>query len=263
MKSKNHLQFLGSGGSMGIPVIGCECPVCRSGTPENMRLRPSVLVTMGSRRFLVDAGPDLRNQALRYRFSTVDGVILTHAHNDHVAGIDELRLFCLYRKAPLPLLLSSDTYRDVAQRFPYIFGGDKRVVGLVATFDVHLLEAQRGKVDFEGIPISYVTYEQAGMAVNGFRIGDMAYISDIRTYPETIFEDLAGVKVLVVTALRFTQSHLHFTVDEAIDFAEKIGAEQTWLTHISHDLDHEKTNAYLPPHVRMAYDGLEIPFHLA
>ncbi len=254
------LQFLGTGGSMGIPVIGCSCAVCHSEMPHNKRLRPSALVTLGDQRLLIEAGPDLREQALRYGLRTIDGVILTHAHNDHVAGLDELRLFYLYKGAPIPLLLSNDTYDDVAKRFGYIFGQDKRVEGLVACFDIHQLPAERGKVDFVGMTIGYTSYEQAGMRVDGFRFGDMAYISDIRRYPETIFEDLAGVTTLVLTALRYTPSHLHFTVDEAVAFAEKVGARHTWLTHIAHDLDHEKTNAYLPPHVRLAYDGLEITF---
>lgn len=261
MKNQGTLQFLGTGGSMGVPVVGCDCAVCTSTIPYNRRLRPSVLLNLDNKRFLIEAGPDLREQALRYGLKALDGLILTHAHNDHVAGLDEMRLFYLYRGSPIPLLLSQDTYRDIAVRYGYIFGSDRRVEGLVACFDVHTLSGERGSTDFEGFKVDFMTYEQAAMRVNGFRFGDMAYISDIRQFPETIYEDLAGVKTLVITALRFTPSPLHFSVDEAIAFADKIGAEHTWLTHIAHDLDHHKTNAYLPSHVRVAYDGLEIPFY--
>lgn len=254
------LLFLGTGGSMGIPVVGCECAVCHSDNPLNNRLRPSALLKIGGKNFLIDAGPDLRGQALKYPFKTCDGLLLTHAHNDHIAGLDELRVFYMYQKQSIPLLLSADTHRDVAQRFGYIFEQDLRVAGLIPRFKVCLLPEENGKVNFEGLDITYVTYEQAGMRVNGYRIGDLAYISDIRHYSDAIFEHLSGVRTLILTALRFTPSTMHLTVDEAIAFAERVGAKNTWLTHIAHDLDHEKTNAYLPSHIRLAYDGLEIPF---
>ncbi len=261
MTLTGKLLFLGTGGSMGIPVIGCECAVCRSNSDFDKRLRPSALVTIGEKRFLIDTGPDLRQQALRYHLKVCDGILLTHAHNDHVAGMDELRLFYLYGgQKPLPLLLSPETYKDVSARFGYMFGLDPRVQGLMPAFDAHLLKEERGTTEFVGIKIGYCSYFQVGMKVNGFRFGDMAYISDIRNYPETIFEDLQGVRTLILTALRFTPSNIHLSVDEAVAFAERVGAEHTWLTHIAHDLDHKKTNAYLPSHIRLAYDGLEIVF---
>ncbi len=254
------LLFLGTGASMGIPVIGCECAVCSSESSFNKRYRPSALLTIGDRRILLDAGPDLRMQALRYGINSCDGVILTHAHNDHIAGLDELRVFFMRRKEPIPLLLSVDTYRDVALRFGYMFDQDLRVAGLVPRFDIRVLEGDHGVLDFDDLPIRYFTYEQVGMKVNGFRIGNLAYVSDIAKYEDSIFEHLVGVKTLVLTALRFTPSLMHLTVDQAIAFAERVGATQTWLTHIAHELDYEKTNAYLPSHIRLAYDGLEIPF---
>lgn len=125
-------------------------------------------------------------------------------------------------------------------------------------FDLQFLPQREGKVQFLGLPISYVTYEQAGMKVNGYRIGNIAYLTDIRQFEPSIFEQLNGVKTLIISALRYTPSHLHFSVDEAINFAKEIQAEKVWLTHISHELDHHQTNAYLPSHVRMAYDGLEL-----
>jgi len=260
MSTNSSLVFLGTGGSMGIPVIGCECQVCRSDSPFNKRLRPSALLKTGEKVLLLDAGPDLRVQALRLSLRRLDGVILTHAHNDHIAGLDELRCFYMYDKQPMPLLVSMDTLEDIALRFPYLFKGDPRTQGLVTQFAIQKLEEDRGSTQFAGIDLQYVSYEQCGMKVNGFRVGDLAYISDIRKYPESIFEDLSGVKNLVVTALRHEATPMHFSIDEAVEFVERVGAQRAWLSHIAHELDHEKTNGYLPPHIRLAYDGLEVPF---
>ena len=255
------LSFLGTGGSMGVPLIGCHCPVCSSDNPHNHRLRPSALLTYErNKRILIDCGPDFRLQAMRAGLESLDAVILTHTHYDHTAGIDELRIYNARQKKTLPCLLSQATHNDLCTRYGYIFVGDARTKGLVTQFDLTLLPNERGTISFQGLNIGYTTFDQAGMEVNGFRFGELAYMSDIKTYPETIFEDLKGVKHLVISALRFTHSHLHFSVDEALAFAERSGAQHTWLTHIAHEIDHEKANAYLPQNVRLAYDGLKIPF---
>ncbi len=243
---------------MGIPIIGCDCAVCRSEDPYNKRLRPSALLTVDQKRFLIDAGPELRVQALRYGVDRLDGVIFTHSHHDHTAGIDDLRAYSFRNQKPLPVLLSKETADDLMNRYYYLFKSDPSKETVKTRISMQILESTRGSVVFEGLPLRYVTYEQAGMKVNGFIVGSVGYLSDIRHYSETLFEDLIGVKTLILSALRFTSSEFHFSVDEAVDFAKKAGAQHTWLTHISHDLDHEKTNAYLPPSVRMAYDGLEI-----
>lgn len=248
---------------MGIPIIGCDCSICTSDNPSNKRLRPSALITINDRNFLIDAGPDLREQALRYQLKMLHGLLLTHAHNDHVAGLDELRMFFKYHGAPIPLLMSPETYHDVAARFAYIFKDSQQVSGLVPQFDIKLLAESQGEVEFADLKIGYVSYKQAGMRVNGFRFGDLAYISDIHDYSDAIFQQLTGVKTLVVTAIRFTPSPIHFSIDEAIAFSQKVGAEHTWITHIGHELEHEKANAYLPPHIRLAYDGLKIEFNYA
>lgn len=254
------LLFLGTGGSLGIPVIGCECEVCLSDDPYNKRMRPSALITIDNKRFLIDAGPELRIQALHNKISTLDGVLLTHSHHDHTAGMDDLRAYSFKTHNPLPVLLSSETAEDIKKRYYYLFDRNPTYEGVTTRIHMHILEGERGEVMFQGIPIRYVTYEQGGMKVNGFIFGSLAYFSDICLYPDTIFEDLKGVKTLILSALRFTASHLHFTVDDAIDFTLKAGVKDAWLTHISHGLDHSKTNAYLPSNIRMAYDGLELEF---
>lgn len=254
------LEFLGTGGSVGVPVIGCSCEVCRSTDPHNQRLRTSALLNIEGKRILIDSGPDYRQQALRSHIDHLDGVIFTHAHQDHTGGIDELRMYLVRGTTPMPALLSKETYEDLYRRFHYIFVKEGYYDALNAKFQLIFMDEVSGQIEFMGIPLSYFTYKQAGMKVNGIRIGNMAYVTDIKNYDDSIFEHLKGVDQLVVSALRYTPSPLHFTVDEAVDFSKKVGAKHAWLTHLSHDLDHERTNAYLPENVRLAYDGLIIPF---
>jgi phosphoribosyl 1,2-cyclic phosphate phosphodiesterase len=255
---KGKLIFLGTGGSVGIPVIGCSCEVCHSTDPLNQRLRPSALLQCEQRQFLIDAGPDFRMQALRYGITKIDGLLLTHAHYDHTAGIDDLRPLYYRRQAPLPVLLSAATAQELRMRFFYLFqSADEK---FVSRFHLQVLPDQAGSVMFENLLIQYMTYSQGGMLVNGYRIGDLAYLSDIRHFSPSIFEDLEGVRYLIISALRYTPSPLHFSVDEAIDFAKQVKAERVWLTHISHELEHHKTNAYLPEYMSLAYDGLVIDF---
>jgi len=250
--------IMGTGGSMGIPVIGCHCDVCQSENPRNHRMRSACVIKSDSKAILIDAGPDFRLQALKHRLNSLDAVIFTHAHQDHVGGIDDLRPFFLYHNGPLPCYMSKETAQDIQSRFAYIFKKENQGKTLLPKLDFRLLEGQRGIVTIEGIPIRYLTFSQVGMSVNGFVIGDLAYLSDIKEYPETIFEDLKGVKTLVVSALRKDANSIHFTVDEAVAFSRRVGAKETWLTHIAHELDHDQINAELPSGVKMAYDGLEL-----
>lgn len=263
MTTTGTLLFLGTGGSMGVPVIGCDCAVCTSGKSVNQRSRPSALLHLGSKSILIDCGPDFRWQALRFHIKRVDGVILTHAHNDHTAGFDELRLFYFRQHAPVPCLLSKETEADLSQRFHYIFARKGPYEQFIPKFDFQYMEGKTGRVDFLGFPVDFMTYEQGGMQVNGLRFGNLAYVTDIRHYDPLLIEHLRGLDTLILSALRFTPSPLHFDVDEAVEFARRCGAKETWLTHLSHDLDHDQTNAYLPANVRLAYDGLQLPFILS
>lgn len=261
MRKKSKLLFLGTGGSMGIPVIACKCPVCTSSSEYNKRLRPSVYCTIGNQKLLIDCGPDFRQQALKYNIHNIDGVIFTHAHNDHTVGVDDLKVFCLKAGKPLPCLLSPETADELKKRFFYLFEEKEPYAGLMTRFGMQLLEYNRGEVVFLGVKIHYFSYEQLHMKVNGYRIGDLAYVTDIRKHPPTIFKELEGVKTLIISALRMEPTRMHFSFDEAVDFSRQVGAENTWLMHIAHEIDHQKGNAYLPENVRLAYDGLEIEFH--
>lgn len=253
--------FLGTGASAGVPVIGCRCPICTSASPKNRRLRSSGLLKIGSKRLLIDVGPDFRQQALRYQIDQLDGLLLTHTHYDHVAGIDELRIFNFRMQRPMPCLLSKETLGDLQRRYYYLFEPNLEGATTSAQLCVRLIEEEFCPVAFEGVSFNVLTYLQSGMKVNGFRFGDFAYLSDIRDFDEKrVFEALKGVKKLVVSALRKEPSPVQFTVDEAALFAKRAGAEETWLTHLSHSLDYEETEKSLPEGIRMGYDGLEIEF---
>lgn len=260
MSHTGRFLFLGTGASMGVPLVGCDCAVCQSPDPHNKRLRPSGLVQVKDRVLLIDPGPDFREQALRANVEHVDGVIITHTHYDHIGGMDDLRIFFFRQGQPLPCLLSKGSLKDVKDRMAYLFEERTHGQNITAQFDFQVLGAAQGEEDFLGVHLNYLTYRQGTMLVNGFRFGDFAYCSDICDYRDDIFEQLRGLDTLVISALRHEPSHVHFTVAEALAFAEKVGARMTWLTHVAHDLDHKTTNAALPDNVQLAHDGLEVAF---
>jgi phosphoribosyl 1,2-cyclic phosphate phosphodiesterase len=252
--------FLGTSASAGIPVIGCKCAVCTSASPYNQRLRPAGLVQIGGKSLLLDVGPDFRQQALKYKISHPDGLILTHTHYDHIAGVDELRAFYVRSKKPFPCLLSRESLEELRARYAYLFQPIGDVPTLSAQLAFQTLEEEVGNTEFLGLKLGYMSYFQGGMKVNGFRFGDFAYVSDIREYDGTVFVALKGVQKLVLSALREAPSKLHLTLDEAVAFAQKVGAKETRLTHVSHSVDHEAINRKLPPAIQLGYDGLEMEF---
>ncbi|MBN4066776.1 MBL fold metallo-hydrolase [Simkania negevensis] len=260
VSKKGHFLFLGTGGSMGVPVIGCGCAVCSSKNPHDKRLRAAGILSYKNKRILIDPGPDFRHQALRAGVTALDGVIITHTHYDHIGGIDELRIFFIRAGKPLPCLVSRETYDALAKRYDYLFTPQQANDSLTAQFDFHILDKKQGDVIFCDIPMTHMEYFQGSMGITGIRVEDFAYISDIRDYPDTIFQSLQGVNILVLGALRHTSSYLHFSVEEAIEFARAVGAEQTWLTHIAHEVDHETTQKMLPPQVQLSFDGMELKF---
>jgi phosphoribosyl 1,2-cyclic phosphate phosphodiesterase len=221
-------------------------------------MRSSALLSVGKTQILIDAGPEFRLQALRGKITSLSAVLLTHAHADHIAGLDDLRAFYFLTQKKLPCFLSEETLREVEQRFPYFFKGIIEKQSVPAQLAFQRLEGERGTFSIEGVPFSYFSYAQAGMKVTGFRYQNVAYVSDIRDYGEAVFDALDGVDTLVLSALRHTASPLHLSISEAAAFARKVGATRTFLTHLSHELDHEKTNAELPADVQLGYDGLEI-----
>jgi phosphoribosyl 1,2-cyclic phosphate phosphodiesterase len=249
--------FLGTGASAGVPLIGCKCSICASASPKNKRLRPSGLVRVGGKTLLLDVGPDFRSQALQHHLDHLDGLLLTHTHYDHVAGIDEIRLFNIRQKMAMPCLLSQESFAEIQKRYYYFFLNEGAGC---AKFDFSILPKDIGKIEFLGVPIHYCTFSQGGMKVTGFRFGDFAYISDIHKFDESIFAMLQGVHKLVLSSLKPETSPFHLSFDEAIAFAKRAGARETWLTHLGHFIDHDEGNALLPPEMRIAYDGLTLEF---
>jgi phosphoribosyl 1,2-cyclic phosphate phosphodiesterase len=257
---KANFLFLGTGASTGVPLIGCSCSVCQSTDPHNKRLRPAGLLRVGDKTLLIDVGPDFRQQALACGLTTLDGLLLTHTHYDHIAGIDELRVFNFRQQKPFPVLLSHESMADLKERYAYMF--KKRLEGdsHATTLDCHLLPGAAGTLDFLGVEIRYVSFQQASMKVNGFRIGSFAYVTDIQEYDEEVLRFLEGVEWLVLSALREDPSPVHFSLAEAADFAQKVGATRTWLTHLSHAVDQKSASAKLPTNVQLGFDGLEFSF---
>jgi phosphoribosyl 1,2-cyclic phosphate phosphodiesterase len=251
--------FLGTGASAGVPVIGCQCAVCSSSLSYNSRLRSAGWLQVGDRSFLIDVGPDFRQQALTHKIGRVDGLLLTHTHYDHIAGIDDLRIYSVRQNKPIPCLLSRESFDELQMRYHYFF---KKGKNMTAQFSYQMVNDQTGSTFFEGMTVDYAHYLQGDMKVTGYRIGDFAYLTDIRDYDETIFSFLQGVNYLVLSALREEPSHLHLSLEEAVAFARKAGALCTRLTHLSHLLDHEETNRKLPPDVQLGYDGLTMKFEV-
>ncbi len=253
---KGTFQFLGTGASAGVPLIGCKCPVCSSTSPKNKRFRPSGIIHVHGKSLLIDITPDFRSQALQFGVDSIDGLLLTHTHYDHIAGIDEVRIFNVRQKRALPCLLSDESLGEIERRYHYFFNKE----GLSAKFDFVPLKGDTGSTEFLGVEVGYCSYSQGGMKVTGYRVGEFAYISDIRKFDDSIFEALQGVKKLVVSALNAEPTPFHLSLKEAVAFSDRVGAIETWITHISHFIEHEAINALLPPHVRMAYDGLKLEF---
>ncbi len=254
------LLFLGTGSSGGVPIIGCRCAVCQSTSPYNKRLRPSVLIRLGEKNILVDPGPDFRQQALRHGIENINSVWITHSHFDHVGGIDDLRIFCFLENKPIHCLLSEVTYEEIKKRFFYLFEKRKETGNQTVRFEYQVLKSGRGEINFHGVYLKYFSYFQGDMQVTGFRVADLAYVTDIKRYEETLFEDLQGIKTLIISGVKHYPSHLHFSLEESLIFAERTKAEKVYLHHIDHAIDHEATNAALPKGVELAYDGLEIIF---
>lgn len=249
------LTFLGTGTSCGVPVIGCQCEVCQSADPHDQRTRCSVLVETDETRLLIDCGPDFRQQILPMPFRRIDGILITHSHYDHVGGMDDIRPYCQFGE--INVYADPVARKGMLEMLPYCFA-ENRYPGVpaIGLHEIHKHDPFRiGDLDIMPIEVMH-----GKLPILGYRIGKLAYITDMKTIEESEYPYLEGTELLVVNALRFTKPHhSHQLVDDALAFAHRVGAKQTLLIHVCHDIGlHESVNRLLPEGVQLAYDGQEV-----
>lgn len=247
------IKFLGTGTSQGVPVIACDCEVCRSSDIRDKRLRSSVLLQLGDKNIVIDTGPDFRYQMLREHVDHLDAILFTHSHKDHIAGLDDVRAFNRQQGSAIDIYAASEVHEALKREFYYAFTA-KKYPG-VPQLELH--EITPSPFLLFGVQIVPIEVMHYMMPVLGFRVGDFTYITDAKTVSESEIEKITGTKILVVNALQLDPHISHFTLDEAIAFAQRIGASQTYFTHISHRLGrHEDVQRKLPKGISLAYDGL-------
>jgi len=255
------LKILGSGTSTGVPIPGCRCEVCRSSDPKNHRDRTSALIQFDSGvQYLIDASPDLRHQALKWNITHLEGVLFTHAHADHILGIDDLRVFNFVSRRPLDCYSTNTAFKSIRQTFPYLFDKDPEYKGGILA-DLNFHEISPGK-SFELANCKVLPFElqHGNVEVLGFRIGNLAYATDCNIIPDSTKELLKGVEILILDGLRYEPHPTHLSIPEAIEQAQSLGVAQTYLIHMTHNVDHHTVSAQLPAGVSLCYDGLELEF---
>jgi phosphoribosyl 1,2-cyclic phosphate phosphodiesterase len=254
------LTFLGTGTSFGVPQIGCACAVCHSSDPRDRRMRSGAIVdTDEGARLLIDTPPELRLQLVAARVDHVDAVLFTHEHADHVHGIDDVRALSIRRASPLPMFGTAETLAAIGRRFPYVLDPEMRPLAGTTKPEGH----PRVIAPYEWFVVGEtqilpVAVPHGRTEVIGFRIGALGYVTDAKRIPERTMAALAGVRVLVLNALLRTQHPTHLSLPEAVAVAQELGAERTYLTHLTHDTSHADLEAELPPGIFPAFDGLAV-----
>jgi phosphoribosyl 1,2-cyclic phosphate phosphodiesterase len=258
---KATLTVLGSGTSMGVPTIGCDCAVCSSDDPHDRRTRPSIMIQWDGHTVLIDTTPDFREQAIREHIRKIDAVLYTHGHADHILGLDDVRPLSYKRVTggdKIPLYASDKTANVLRSVFRYIFDADYKYGGLA---QVELLPLN-GPVELFGASFRPLVVLHGDVPIEGYRFGSAAYLTDFSSVPEETLEQLEGLDILFLDALRHQPHPTHSTVENSLQIVNRLKPKRTFFTHISHDLPHEQTNATLPPNVRLAHDGLKLDFEL-
>jgi phosphoribosyl 1,2-cyclic phosphate phosphodiesterase len=249
------ITFLGTGTSQGVPVIGCTCEVCSSLDFRDKRFRTSISVSIGNQTFVVDTGPDFRQQMLRERINRVDAVLLTHAHRDHTAGLDDVRAYNFLHNMDMPVYGTQEVLDQIRTEFAYAFA-EKYYPG-IPRFALRLVNNDPFQVN--GVDIIPLHVLHLRLPVMGFRIGDFSYITDAKFIPEETMQRLKGTKTLVLNALQKEEHISHFNLKEAIEMVDRIKPQKAYFTHISHKLGlHAKVSDELPENISLAFDGLQL-----
>ena len=249
------VTVLGSGTSHGVPAIGCDCPVCTSSDPKDRRTRPSIYLETDRAHILFDTSTDLRTQALDRNVRRVDAIVFTHSHADHVMGLDDVRRYNHMQNGAIPCYADAATLASLRQMFAYVFNPPKQVGGGLPQLSLFRIA---GPFVLGGAEIVPVPLWHGALPVLGFRIGAFAYLTDCNRIPDESWPLLGGVRTVILDALRHRPHSTHFSVNESIAIAEKLGVERAYFTHICHDLPHAETNASLPKGIELAYDGLVV-----
>jgi phosphoribosyl 1,2-cyclic phosphate phosphodiesterase len=256
---KATLTVLGSGTSMGVPTIGCDCAVCHSSDPRDRRTRPSVLIEYGGRAVLIDTTPDFREQAIRENVRRLDAVLYTHTHADHLLGIDDLRpLSFRHKPNRLPLYAHPEAAQFIQGMFRYIFDADYKFGGLPQV-EMRNIE---GPLEIFGAIFEPIVLIHGDAEIYGFRFGSAAYLTDHSDIPEASLKKLEGLDVLFLDALRYKPHPTHSTVEDSLATVARLRPARAFFTHICHDLPHEATNAALPENVKLSYDGMKLEFEI-
>lgn len=253
-----RIAFLGTGTSHGIPVIGCRCEVCTSPDPRDKRNRTGVWLRDDRHSVVLDVSGDFRQGALRHGLDRLDAALLTHGHSDHISGLDDLRIFSQVTGKPTVVYAAEDTFADVRKRFDYAFAPPKEYGGGAPQYDVRIVDPAKGSFPLGDWTVTPLRVWHGPEPILGYRIGDFAFITDVTVIPEETLALMRGLKVLALDCLRDRPHTTHMHFDKAVEYAQRIGAETTYFVHMCHDLGHARTEARLPPEIRLAYDGLEV-----
>ncbi len=249
-----RLTFLGTGTSTGVPTLGCHCRVCSSKDPRDNRTRPSLMLEFEGRVVVIDTAPDFRAQALREGIERLDAVVFTHGHADHVLGLDDVRGFYFRQREPIPIYADPLCMESLHRIFTYIFDGSYPYGG-VAKLAPHIID---GPLNLWGQELIPAPVFHGDLPILGFRFGKAAYVTDFSSIPESTIPLLEDLDVLILDALRHKPHPTHSTIEQSLAIAERLRARKAFFTHIAHEVAHEETNAALPPHVRLAHDGLKL-----